>query len=94
MAEPTLESQLHQSRADRFRYVLFLCRSDDVVIAAAHCQIMDAVFPGQVPLHKVNFNAKFEYEFVANFKVLQSVFDKFGIDRVCFTKFQGDAHAR
>jgi len=42
---------------------------------------MDAIYPGQVPLHKVNFNAKFEYEFVANFKVLQSIFDKFGIDR-------------
>lgn len=41
---------------------------------AIHCQIMDACFPGKVPLHKVNFEAKLEHEFVQNFKVLQSVF--------------------
>ena len=29
---------------------------------AAYCQIIDAVFPGKVPLSKVNFNARFEYE--------------------------------
>eukprot|EP00698_Gefionella_okellyi_P025950 TRINITY_DN972_c0_g1_i2.p1 TRINITY_DN972_c0_g1~~TRINITY_DN972_c0_g1_i2.p1 ORF type:complete len:264 (-),score=77.58 TRINITY_DN972_c0_g1_i2:70-861(-) len=49
--------------------------------AAAYCQIMDAVYTGQVPLSKVNFDAKHEYEFVANYKVLQSIFDKFSIDR-------------
>lgn len=49
--------------------------------AAAHCQIFDAIYPEQVPLHKVNFNAKLEYEFVNNFKVLQGIFDKMGIDR-------------
>jgi len=49
--------------------------------AAAHCQIMDAIYPGQVVLSKVNFNAQHEYEFVKNFKILQSVFDKQGIDK-------------
>jgi len=47
---------------------------------AAHCQIMDAIYPG-VPLSKVNFNAKHEYEFINNFKVLQNVFDKHKIDK-------------
>jgi len=48
---------------------------------AAHCQIMDAIYPGKVPLHKVNFNAKFDYEFVKNFKVLQEIFNKVGIEK-------------
>jgi len=47
----------------------------------AHCQIMDALYPGKVPLHKVNFAAKHDYEFISNFKVLQSVFDKLGLDK-------------
>jgi len=54
---------------------------EQVCSAAALCQIMDAIYPGQVPLHKVNFNAKQEYEYINNFKVLQSAFDKFGIDK-------------
>lgn len=48
---------------------------------ASHCQVMDAIHPGKVPLHKVNFNAKFEYEYVKNFKVLQEVFNKLGVDK-------------
>jgi len=48
---------------------------------AAHCQIMDALFPGKVPLHRVNFAAKHDYEFIANFKILQTVFDKLGLDK-------------
>jgi len=41
-----------------------------------HCQILDAIYPGKVPLGKVNFDAKTEYEYVANYKVLQTVFDQ------------------
>eukprot|EP01114_Cavostelium_apophysatum_P015191 TRINITY_DN4092_c0_g1_i2.p1 TRINITY_DN4092_c0_g1~~TRINITY_DN4092_c0_g1_i2.p1 ORF type:complete len:108 (-),score=25.91 TRINITY_DN4092_c0_g1_i2:91-414(-) len=48
---------------------------------AAHCQIMDAIYPGKVPLSKVKFDAKHEYEWVNNFKVLQNVFDKLGLDK-------------
>jgi len=48
---------------------------------AAFCQIMDAIFPGKVQLSKVNFTAKLEYEWIANFKVLQTVFDKQQIDK-------------
>lgn len=39
---------------------------------------------GKVPLKKVNFNAKQEYEYIANFKVLQKVFDELRIDKVTF----------
>ncbi|KAJ3035632.1 microtubule integrity protein mal3 [Rhizophlyctis rosea] len=60
---------------------------------AAHCQIMDSIYR-DVPLSKVKFNAKHEYEYVANFKILQTVFDKHKIDnaipveRLCKCKFQ------
>jgi len=54
---------------------------EQVCSASSLCQIMDAIYPGQVPLHKVNFNAKQEYEYINNFKVLQTTFDKFGIDK-------------
>ncbi|KAJ3013708.1 UNVERIFIED_CONTAM: hypothetical protein HDU68_000575 [Siphonaria sp. JEL0065] len=43
------------------------------------CVIMDSIYR-DVPLKKVKFNAKHEYEYIANFKVLQSVFDKHRIE--------------
>lgn len=48
---------------------------------ALHCQILDSIYPGKVPLHQVNFAAKYDYEYVKNFKVLQKVFDKQGIKK-------------
>jgi len=48
---------------------------------AAHCQIIDSIY-GDVPLTKVKFVSKHEYEYVANFKVLQTAFDKHKIDKM------------
>lgn len=45
-------------------------------------QLMDAAFPGQIPLSKVNYNARFEYEFCSNFKILQNHFVKIKCDKV------------
>ncbi|KAI8641110.1 calponin homology domain-containing protein [Parasitella parasitica] len=48
---------------------------------AAYCQIMDSVF-NDVSMSKVKFDTKLEYEYVANFKVLQHTFDKHKIDKI------------
>jgi hypothetical protein len=49
---------------------------------AVACQMMDALHPGAVPMRKVDFNAKSEYEYIGNYKVLQEVFTKLGVDKV------------
>jgi RP/EB family microtubule-associated protein len=55
---------------------------EETASGALACHIMDAIFPGQIPLGKVDFNAKYDYEYVKNYKILQTVFAKNGIDKV------------
>ena len=38
--------------------------------------------PGDVPMARVKMNAKHEYEFIANFKILQNVFRAHKVDKV------------
>eukprot|EP01063_Lacrimia_lanifica_P036368 TRINITY_DN7191_c0_g1_i1.p1 TRINITY_DN7191_c0_g1~~TRINITY_DN7191_c0_g1_i1.p1 ORF type:complete len:290 (+),score=128.07 TRINITY_DN7191_c0_g1_i1:106-870(+) len=48
----------------------------------AHLQLLDAMYPGKVQLHKANFEAKLEHEYISNFKVLQAAFGGVGIKKV------------
>lgn len=47
---------------------------------AAYCQIIDSIY-GDLPMTRVKFAAKHEYEFLANFKILQVIFKQKKIDK-------------
>ncbi|MBZ3869462.1 Microtubule-associated protein RP/EB family member 1 [Sciurus carolinensis] len=49
---------------------------------AAYCQFMDMLFPGSIALKKVKFQAKFEHEYIQNFKILQAGFKRMGVDKI------------
>ncbi|KAJ3388237.1 hypothetical protein HDU84_000158 [Entophlyctis sp. JEL0112] len=47
---------------------------------AAFCQILDSIH-GSVPLSRVKFDSTAEYDYVSNFKILQSILNKHKIER-------------
>jgi microtubule-associated protein, RP/EB family len=60
---------------------IHLTKIEELGSGAAYCQIIDAIHPGKVAMAKVSWKAKADYEFLNNYKILQTAFDKFGIKR-------------
>eukprot|EP00355_Strombidium_rassoulzadegani_P006343 CAMPEP_0168614682 /NCGR_PEP_ID=MMETSP0449_2-20121227/4108_1 /TAXON_ID=1082188 /ORGANISM="Strombidium rassoulzadegani, Strain ras09" /LENGTH=94 /DNA_ID=CAMNT_0008655385 /DNA_START=48 /DNA_END=332 /DNA_ORIENTATION=+ len=60
---------------------LQLTKIEQCATGAVYCQIMDAIYPQTFSLGKIKWGAKFDYEFVENYKVLQNAFDKNGIKK-------------
>ena len=60
---------------------LSLSKIEDTASGAVSCLLLDIMYPGQVPLHRVNWSAKQSFEYVSNYKILQTAFTKLKIDR-------------
>ncbi|KAL0041753.1 hypothetical protein WJX79_003445 [Trebouxia sp. C0005] len=60
---------------------LNLSKIEQTASGAVACQLLDALHPGCVALGKVDFNAKNDYEYINNYKILQAAFTKLGIDK-------------
>ncbi|KAJ3365794.1 hypothetical protein GGF32_008192 [Allomyces javanicus] len=91
-------STSNESRQDLLNWMngllgLNITKIEELGKGYAICQIFDSIYL-DVPLKKVKFNAKHEFEYIQNFKILQSVFDKHKIpnaipvERLVKLKFQ------
>ncbi|MES1912964.1 MAG: hypothetical protein MHM6MM_005205 [Cercozoa sp. M6MM] len=54
---------------------------EEVHTGAIPCQVLDAIFPGKVPMRKVDFSARQEYAKLNNWKIFTTVCDQNGVKR-------------
>ncbi len=61
---------------------LSINRIEDTCSGAIACQLTDIMYPdAKIPMQKVNWSANKDFEYVANYKILQSAFTKVGVDK-------------
>ncbi|KAK8812277.1 hypothetical protein WA158_007511 [Blastocystis sp. Blastoise] len=59
-----------------------LQKIEDTANGAYACQILDAIYPNSIPMSKVDFSCREDYEFLKNYKLLQSCFTKNGVTKL------------
>ena len=60
---------------------LRLGKVEDTASGCVACQLLDIMYPSTVPMNKVNWSANKDFEYVGNYKILQTCFTKLHIDR-------------
>jgi RP/EB family microtubule-associated protein len=71
-----------------------LKKIEDTASGAVACQLMDYMFPGSIPMKRVNWAAKSDFQFIENYKILQASFSKSNVqkqvdvDRLIRAKYQ------
>jgi RP/EB family microtubule-associated protein len=81
-----MDSAYFVGRAELLQFVnttlgLNLSKIEQTCSGAVACQLLEAIHPGCLSLSKVDFNAKNDYEYINNYKVLQAAFTKLAIDK-------------
>lgn len=60
---------------------LNLTKIEQTAPGAIACQITELIFPASIPMNRVNWAARSDFEFVQNYKLLQSAFTKHCVQR-------------
>ena len=60
---------------------LNLTKIEDTAPGAIACQLTNLIFPGSIPMSRVNWSARSDYEFIQNYKLLQVAFTKHKVQR-------------
>ena len=60
---------------------LNLAKIEQTATGAVACQITEYIYPGSIQMSKVNWEAKSDFEFVQNYKLLQAAFKKHNVER-------------
>ena len=81
-----MDSAYFTSRKDILDWVntllsLSLIKIEQTCTGAVACQLFDYMFPGSTAIGKVNWAAKSEYDYVANFKLLQAAFARKNVSK-------------
>jgi RP/EB family microtubule-associated protein len=73
---------------------LNLTKIEQTASGAVACQLADYIFPGSIPMQRVNWEAQTDYEFFQNYKLLRAAFNKHNVrrhidvDRLVRAKYQ------
>jgi RP/EB family microtubule-associated protein len=59
-----------------------LAKIEQTATGAVACQLMDYIFPGSIPMKRVNWEAKSDFQYIENYKILQAAFTKQNVQKV------------